>query len=217
MPSTSLYPARRYAPVMRRTGPASSGGPVDVAEGDTLPAPLAATDTVAANTSSISGATYDHIGWQDAAWVCARERRWTEASWYVHHQGALLLRMPGQDCTADMLSDLASQAMRMARLMASDSEQDSAIPRRLAALARDLCCEAASRLSQIEDLGRRMVLLLGIAQVLENLGDRQDAEAMRDQAVVGLRSLCRPRAQRLTRIGADVRRRGAHLLSLLGV
>jgi hypothetical protein len=113
-----------------------------------------------------------------------------------------LLREPCGPQQLEALCSLAGQTVRLLRRVSDQAGMDIGLARRLGSLARQLCFEVVCQLSTVGDLGHRMAMLLAVAQVLDSLGDQQDAQAMREQALVGLRSLCRPRRPRVTQIGA---------------
>jgi hypothetical protein len=180
MPSTSLYPARRIGRPLPRTELARSAN--DALSGDTQPAPL----------QDLPAATGGE-GLLDAALGCAEHLRWDESSWHLHRYAQQLLREPAGADQLDDLFHLAGQTVRLRRCMDRAADVDAALARRVGSLARDLCYEVVCLLGNVQDVGHRMATLLAISHLLDTLGDKQDAQAMRDQATLGLRTLCRPR------------------------
>ncbi|MFM2066676.1 MAG: hypothetical protein RLZZ584_1585 [Pseudomonadota bacterium] len=184
MPSTSLYPARqigRPQPRPELVRPVGDASDEDLAD-ETLPAPLSDMPT-----------TTGGVGLLDAALGCAEHLQWDESSWHLHRYAQQLLREPAGADHLDDLLHLASQTTRLRRCMDRAANVDVALARRVGGLARDLCYEVVCLLGQVVDVGHRMAMLLSVAHLLDTLGDASDAQAMRDQAILGLRTLCRPR------------------------
>jgi hypothetical protein len=195
MPSFSLHRSRRIEPLPAQCHPgqgwaASFDGSGDDA-GETLPAPLL--------DESVHSGREDLL---ESALTSASGQLWNESSWQLHRCAQQLLREPAGPHQLEALCSLAGQTVRLLRRVSDQAGMDIGLARRLGSLARQLCFEVVCQLSTVGDLGHRMAMLLAVAQVLDSLGDQQDAQAMREQALVGLRSLCRPRRPRVTQIGA---------------
>lgn len=163
--------------------------------GETMPAPLG-------NERRPEPVVHDPSDLLGSALNCAAQEQWDEASWLLHRHAQQLLRAAPEPRRLDDLCDLAGRTVRLLRCILDRVGADVAMARRLVGLTRELCFEVVGGLSGVADLGHRMAMLLAVSHLLDMLGDRQDAQAMRDQAVVGLRSLCQPRRPRATQISA---------------
>lgn len=125
----------------------------------------------------------------DAALHSARSEMWDESSWHLHRYAQLLLRDPPDSSRLDALCALAGQTVRLRASLCQVPDAEQALARRLAELARDLCFEVVRQLASVSDLAHHMAMLLTVAEVLDSLGDTDDAQAMRQQALHGLRGL----------------------------
>lgn len=173
--AASIYPARRIGLPVQAAGGARSG---TASRGDSL---------------SDSAARLGRQALLDAALLSAGNELWDESSWYLHRYAQLLLRDPPDPSRLDALCALASQTVRLRLCLCEAPEVDRALARRLAELARDLCFEVVRQLASVADLGHHLSMLLAVAEVLDSLGDSDDAQAMRQQALHGLQGLARAR------------------------
>jgi hypothetical protein len=129
----------------------------------------------------------------DAAMLSAGSALWDESSWHLHRCAQLLLRDPPDARRLDALCALASQTVHLRQCLCQATDVDRALTRRLAELARDLCFEVVRQLASVADLGHHLSMLLAVAEVLDSLGDCDDAQAMRQQALHGLQAPARSR------------------------
>ncbi|MEY4749523.1 MAG: hypothetical protein RIQ60_1737 [Pseudomonadota bacterium] len=174
---------------------ASIGALAHDEDGETLPAPLS-------NEPRAKVIQFDPSDLLGSALTFAAHEQWDEASWLLHRHAQRLLRAYPEPRRLDDLFDLAGRTLRLLRCLLERVGADVALARRLVVLTRELCFEVVGGLSSVTDLGHRMAMLHAVAHLLDTLGDHQDAQAMREQALVGLRSLCQPRRARTTRISA---------------
>ncbi len=174
--TTSIYPARRLGMLAQATTGARHGG---ATRGDTL---------------ADSAARQGRQALLDAALFSASNALWDESSWHLHRYAQLLLRDPLDANRLEALCVLASQTVRLRQCLCEAADVDQALTRRLAELARDLCFEVVRQLASVADLGHHLSMLLAVAEVLDSLGDSDDAHAMRQQALFGLQGLAPKRA-----------------------
>jgi hypothetical protein len=130
----------------------------------------------------------------DAALFSASNELWDECSWNLHRYAQLLLRDPPDASRLDALCALASQTVQLRSCLRQSADIDQALTRRMAELARDLCFEVVRQLASVADLGHHLSMLLAVAEMLDSLGDSDDAQAMRQQALHGLQGLAGERA-----------------------
>jgi hypothetical protein len=173
--TASIYPARRIGMASQGAGLARHGA---ASRSDTL---------------ADSAAQMGRQALLDAALFSAGNELWDESSWHLHRYAQLLLRDPPDASRLDALCALASQTVHLRQCLCQVPDAEQALARRLAELARDLCFEVVRQLASVADLGRHMSMLLAVAEVLDNLGDSDDAQAMRQQALHGLQRLASKR------------------------
>ncbi len=117
---------------------------------------------------------------------CLAEQDLSEAHFHISRARQVLAREPAHGTGLLLQCELVGLLLALSRHSLNDAEPGAA--RRLADDTRDAGFQVVRHSSAIDDVGTRVAVLLRVAEYLEALGDRSDAQALRTQAFHGLGS-----------------------------